>query len=84
MDKKDTNCLYHVYSYIMNIIILYIELFYLIVLGCPINIFKLNEYFLCNTIENNVVTHTTPLEGNISFQLLDPTLSFYLNENLTI
>ena len=39
-------------------------------LGCT-NVFKLNEHYLCNDIETNMVTHTTPLEGNIFFQLLD-------------
>ena len=58
-------------------------MFYLIALGRPINIFKLNEYYLCNHIEKNIVTHTTPLEGNIFFHLCLTKLFNLSKENLT-
>ena len=49
---------------------------FLKVLGCPINIFKLNEYYLCNDIEHNMVTHKTLLEENIFIELMDPVNHF--------
>ena len=60
----------------MNIIILYIENILFDSVGCPINIFKLNEFYLCNDIENNMVMHTTPLEEIIFIKLLDPAYLF--------
>ena len=41
-------------------------------LGCPINTFKLNECYLCNDIDNNMVMHTTSQEisFNCSTQLI--------------